>query len=587
MKVSALSVNPTNDEIYDKTDLSSLIKSIKENGLLEPLVVTKGGQLISGHRRLAAIKELGWEDVEVRVVEPENEVIALIEHNRYRTKTERDILRESRFLEKELKKRIGRGRNAAKERGGEKLKLDLELAKRLNVGTTKLKQLRSIENYQPQLLDEIDKGKISVSKAYQSVRSQFVTKPVTKPKNRFPTELRKVIQNYQPSLTEIHSVINTTYPYSLETLGVTEFDRNELRNHLKELVGLDSVELMLKQKQDELTEANIPKSKLHYARNLLPTNQELDQFWTDVITHRVKKEGPNPLDELVIISPHDDLDGFSSDVWTTLRQTISHHEFWSGPGRKMSFFVGFQSKKGFRLLGIASFASDSQRLLVRDEYIGWDDLMRGKNREHLVNMNTCVATQPFGHNRLGMKLLCSIVPRLVEKWEAKYETTIAAITTTSLHGQGSAYQGMKWWRSIGITSGSQLIAPMRIERDTWFNRLKDNLPNELDATRSQSSPLQAKLKLLYRCLGLPEDEFQHSHKRGVFMCPLYDNWKEFLRGEVKVKQLKSIEIDWQDWWVKKARTRYENLKKEERLEENVLFYDGIEDLSYWLEVRGV
>jgi ParB/RepB/Spo0J family partition protein len=148
VKISVITANPTNDEIYDKTDLSSLVGSIDQNGLLEPIVVTKTGTIISGHRRFAAVKELGWEDVDVRIVDVENEVIALIEHNRYRTKSEKDVLRESRFLEKELRTQIGRGRNATKNREGKNLKLDLELAKRLNVGTTKLKQLRSIENYQ-------------------------------------------------------------------------------------------------------------------------------------------------------------------------------------------------------------------------------------------------------------------------------------------------------------------------------------------------------------------------------------------------------------------------------------------------------
>ena len=60
MKVSLINPSPTNNEIYDTTDVSSLTKSIKENGLLEPLVITRKGNLLSGHRRLEAIKSLGW-----------------------------------------------------------------------------------------------------------------------------------------------------------------------------------------------------------------------------------------------------------------------------------------------------------------------------------------------------------------------------------------------------------------------------------------------------------------------------------------------------------------------------------------------
>ena len=586
MKISVITANPTNDEIYDKTDLSSLVGSIDQNGLLEPIVVTKTGTIISGHRRFAAVKELGWEDVDVRIVDVENEVIALIEHNRYRTKSEKDVLRESRFLEKELRAQIGRGRNATKNREGKNLKLDLELAKRLNVGTTKLKQLRSIENYQPQLIDEIDKGSISVSAAYKQVRSKFQPPKPVVPKDKFPTELRGLLRTHRPPLPKVMSQIKQTYPYSLEMTGITELERDELREHLKHLSSLDSRELMMTQKQDELVDAELSKSQINKVKKLIPANDEIEVWWQSIIRHRVRKEGNNPFDEIEVISPEDGIEGFDNELWTTLRTTISSFEFFSGPGRSMRFFIGVRINKKFRLLGITSFSSDSQRLLVRDEFIGWDDVARSKNREYLVNMNTCVASQPFGHNRLGMKLLCCLIPRMVAKWETKYDTKIVGVTTTSLHGQVSAYQGMKWWKSIGATSGSQLLKPLRSEWGKWNGWLRDHFSDELDAMRDQSSPLQSKLKFLLRCLEIDDKQFQHGHKRGVFVLGLYENWREFLRDEIKQSKLKPVKIDWEDWWVKRARSRYENLNKKNEVSTDILFYENIDDLTKWLEVRG-
>ena len=67
----------------------------------------------------------------------------------------------------------------------------------------------------------------------------------------------------------------------------------------------------------------------------------------------------------------------------------------------MNAFVGFKNKKGFRLLGLISFHSDSRTLTVRDEHIGWTTAQNKKHRERIVNMNTCVPTQPFGFNFLG------------------------------------------------------------------------------------------------------------------------------------------------------------------------------------------
>jgi len=586
MKVSLINPNSANNEIYDTTDVSSLANSIKENGLLEPLVITREGNLLSGHRRLEAIKSLGWEDVDVRIVDVENEVIALIEHNRYRTKSEKDVLRESRFLEKELRSKIGRGRSANKNRDGKKVSLDLELSKATGMGLTKLKQLRSIENYEPQLIDDIDKGKISTAKAYAKVRSKFLQKKQPKSKDKFPKELTGVLRTHKPSLSKLMSQIKQTYPYSLEMTGLTELDRDELKENLKYLSSLDSRELMMTQKKDELDDADLSKSQLNKTRKLLPSNEEIEEWWQTIIRHRVRKEGNNPLDEIEIISPDDGIDGFDNELWSIFRTTISSFHFSSGPGRKMRFFIGFRIKGKFRLLGITSFASDSQRLSVRDEHIGWDEGSRAKNREHIVNMNTCVASQPFGYNRLGMKFLCCLVPRMVEKWEQKYNTKILAVMTTSLHGQSSAYQGMKWWKSIGITSGSQTIKPLLTEWGKWSSWLRDNFSDEIDILSNQSSPLQAKLKFLYRCLDIDDREFQHGHKRGVFVMGFYENWREFLRNEINKNRLKPIKVDWEEWWMKKARSRVEKLTKNNQVSDDVLFYENIDSLKGWLEVRG-
>jgi ParB family chromosome partitioning protein len=46
-------------------DVRSLVASIDKLGLLHPIVVDGNGRLISGARRLAAVRSLGWRDVPV------------------------------------------------------------------------------------------------------------------------------------------------------------------------------------------------------------------------------------------------------------------------------------------------------------------------------------------------------------------------------------------------------------------------------------------------------------------------------------------------------------------------------------------
>lgn len=53
----------------DLGDIDGLAASIKELGLLHPVVVTPDGQLIAGLRRLEACKRLGWQDIPVTVVD--------------------------------------------------------------------------------------------------------------------------------------------------------------------------------------------------------------------------------------------------------------------------------------------------------------------------------------------------------------------------------------------------------------------------------------------------------------------------------------------------------------------------------------
>ena len=53
----------------DLGDLAGLAASIKELGLLHPVVVWSDRRLIAGERRLAACKLLGWKTVPVTVID--------------------------------------------------------------------------------------------------------------------------------------------------------------------------------------------------------------------------------------------------------------------------------------------------------------------------------------------------------------------------------------------------------------------------------------------------------------------------------------------------------------------------------------
>ena len=159
--------------------------------------------------------ELGWDECEVRIVEPENEIISLIEHNRHRQKTSSDILNEAKFLEKELRNIVGRGRNAKKDREGknkgQRLKMVMELSQRLGVGATRLKQLLSISNHQPELIEKIDRGEMSVSSAYELVRTNHIQKNKNKAPG-FQNPFQKLLKEHNPKLDEVMQSLKEPIP---------------------------------------------------------------------------------------------------------------------------------------------------------------------------------------------------------------------------------------------------------------------------------------------------------------------------------------------------------------------------------------
>jgi hypothetical protein len=70
--VTEIQPSPENREIYGATNydndpaLKCLVRSVKRLGLEEPLILTRDHYVLSGHRRLFAVRELGWEKVPVR-----------------------------------------------------------------------------------------------------------------------------------------------------------------------------------------------------------------------------------------------------------------------------------------------------------------------------------------------------------------------------------------------------------------------------------------------------------------------------------------------------------------------------------------
>ena len=220
MKVSELKPHPINSTIYkDNPDaLKELIHSINLNGLLEPLVINRSNMVISGHRRLQALKEIGWEKCDCRLSEFENEIIALIQLNSYRLKVESEIVREAELLKTEYSKQIKKGRPLKGEvRDGKNWSI-VNVSEKLGVSTTKLKKLISIKKYEPSLLEKVDLGLISVEQAYQKVRLKYIVGENDEKYNssNFKSSFNQLFKRYNPTFDMVFELLMKHYPNEME-----------------------------------------------------------------------------------------------------------------------------------------------------------------------------------------------------------------------------------------------------------------------------------------------------------------------------------------------------------------------------------
>lgn len=128
LPVSEIDANPFQPRRdFSPEGIADLARSISENGLVHPLVVRarpgeSGWQLVSGDRRLRAVKQLGWATVSciVRPVEDRAMLVLALVENLQRSDLSpieeaegyRQLMQEFGLTQKEVAERVGRDRSS-------------------------------------------------------------------------------------------------------------------------------------------------------------------------------------------------------------------------------------------------------------------------------------------------------------------------------------------------------------------------------------------------------------------------------------------------------------------------------------------
>jgi len=598
IELNKLKPNPINANIYDDTDLNDLKNSLDANGQLEPIVVNDKNEIISGHRRYYSMVQLGWDEADVRIMDYENDTIALIEHNRHRQKSFSDILRESKILEAELKAKLGGRGKRTDLNGGKKFVMADELAKKLGLGLSVLKQLRTIQNYEPELLAQIDKGELSVNKAYEIIRENHLGGKRKSSKESFENSFKKLLKKHSPETDEIDLILKTTYPYNLnytdETTMVENLPklkdlkkkRTELIDNLMMKQSLDARELVMYNKLNEFQRNGFDKGLMKELKN---------QIWQpsnilDMDTTIVEIADLNPKIELV----KDEAE------FTHLRRLIHSFEWVSTVGRLVKAIVRDENTN--KVLGLLTYGSDLISVECRENFIGWSNHHKHhlKKINHTAVVSSIVPTQPLGFNFLGGKLIASLATTdFIRKiWKDRYGDDLIGLTTTSLFGSFSMYNGIPLWKKIGTSKGKVYLKPDNEIYSYWLKWVRENHREKYDEIMEglKTSAKQKMLNFIFTQLGIKPSDYYVNQQRGVYFSPFYKNGNEFLRDEIGSADLimkPQIEggMDYIDnYWKPKAINRYKKLMEQNRINDNILWYENLADnkstFNQWIASRG-
>ena len=278
--------------------------------------------------------------------------------------------------------------------------------------------------------------------------------------------------------------------------------------------------------------------------------------------------------------------------WTLYRMLIHTMDWSANPGRNQKYFI--RDKVTDKILGLVSLGSDVTSIKVRDDYIGWSK--DNKFVDHKLNntaiASTIVCTQPIGFNFLGGKLIAALTTSSVirNNWYEQYNDILIGVTTTSLYGVHSQYNGIPHWKTLGESAGKIAIKPDDDAYFVWANWLKKNHREEFDKAQSQTGPKQNTINRIFKHLGIKTKDYEHGFHRGVFFANMYDNGLEYLRNEIDDSELvmkKKFVEDYDyinRWWKKKAIKRYTKMLEQGRIKDETLFYNDMFDMT-WEEAK--
>jgi len=299
-----------------------------------------------------------------------------------------------------------------------------------------------------------------------------------------------------------------------------------------------------------------------------------------------------------------ELEVIEGNVFSPATQIITSLPLESQIGRQIMMAV--KEKTTNKYIGFIRMASPVLSIKPRNDYFGQTVRATAVNR-HMINGAIIVPVQPFGYNYLGGKLLalicCSHDARqmLKDKYGDRIDTVF--METTSLYGDikgVSQYDGLKPFMRYGSMTESDLflfpnenifmeirdVLRRHYGKAEWGGSLVDPGPSgpKMREFNKMISILKNHLKVQNPVKYKEFNDFSKSHmkaktKKRYYYCNYgYDNVAEYISSDGQVPLVKRDNWDRYhlthmiDWWKSKAQGRYDKLKEEGRLRNDLEIY---------------
>lgn len=221
-------------------------------------------------------------------------------------------------------------------------------------------------------------------------------------------------------------------------------------------------------------------------------------------------------------------------VWRYLRATVSSAPFTGAPGRWLPAFAVDEASGG--ILGVVELRSDISALGPRDRAIGWthDDRFRRGRLRSVAGLSTCVAVPPFGA-LTGVKAMAAMVTstEAARAWEGAYGDPLAAVATTALYGKSSAYNRLREWDYVGVSTGASAFH-LPDAHVRWLSRWLTATGRDSGAywgTSGSGGGRYVVVRTAAHAFGFDLDDVFSRQPRGVYLALLGDSAGPYLRCE--------------------------------------------------------